>query len=328
MKIKEVADKLKLSARAIRFYEEKGLIAPSKGDNRYREFSEEEVWRLQTIIALREAGMSVEAIRGALEEIGGRGPAGLQEYLELQRSVLFGKWLEIKSMIETADSMIDMVKKERSLPLADLYALAESSRRLRDSRRFEDKWNFDLRAVRHDTDVATGEEYEGYEEALELAADWLAPIHGEKGLDIGTGTGNLAAKLMERGADMTGVDQSREMLKQCDRKHPGLKTRLGNFLALPFIDDKFDFAVTSFAFHVLNEEQQELALQEMRRVLKPHGRIGIVSAMRIGDEPGAQPKESGVSLPALLGRLESAGYLTKHREIRSRLYLVYAVPIR
>jgi putative AdoMet-dependent methyltransferase len=46
MKIKELAEKLKISARAIRFYEEKGLISPVKlAGNQYRIFSENEVWR-------------------------------------------------------------------------------------------------------------------------------------------------------------------------------------------------------------------------------------------------------------------------------------------
>ncbi len=45
VKIKEVADKLKVSPRAIRFYEDKGLIAPSKQeDNQYRTFHDEVIW--------------------------------------------------------------------------------------------------------------------------------------------------------------------------------------------------------------------------------------------------------------------------------------------
>ncbi|WP_233567744.1 MerR family transcriptional regulator [Cohnella faecalis] len=58
MRIKEVANMLNLSPRAIRFYEEQGLLAPSKDKtNRYRTFTEQELERLRTIISLREAGM-------------------------------------------------------------------------------------------------------------------------------------------------------------------------------------------------------------------------------------------------------------------------------
>jgi putative AdoMet-dependent methyltransferase len=332
MRIKEVADKLKISARAIRFYEEKGLITPSKGENLYREFSEKEVWRLQTIISLREAGMAIEDIRQALEHIEGQEHEQLQYYLELQRSVLFSKWIEIKQIIDTTDYMIEMVKERQSLPLEDIYALAEGSKRLREHRNsWHDQWNYDQRAAIHDEHVLSGTpEYKDYDAALALTVQWLAPISGEKGLDIGTGTGNLAGRLMASGALMAGIDQSKEMLKQCQRKFPAMETKLGNFLALPYLDSRFDFAVSTFAFHHLTENQQILALEEMRRVLKPHGRICITDLMLTETEPTAPTHkgESYCSLPKLLTLFESSGYLAKHQQINELLHIVYAVPIR
>jgi putative AdoMet-dependent methyltransferase len=68
---------------------------------------------------------------------------------------------------------------------------------------------------------------------------------------------------------MAGIDQSKEMLKQCGRKYPQMDLKLGNFLAIPYLDGQFDFAVTSFALHHISDEQKLLALDEMRRVLKP-----------------------------------------------------------
>jgi putative AdoMet-dependent methyltransferase len=335
MKIKEVADKLKISARAIRFYEEKGLISPSKGDNTYREFSENEIWRLQTIISLREAGMAVEDIRKALLEMEEQNHEELQYYLELQRSVLFGKWLELKQIIDTTDFMIDMVKKQQTLPIDDIYSLAESSRKLREHRSsWQDKWNFDTRAGLHDEYVSQEtSEYKDYEAALTLTVKWLAPVNGEKGLDIGTGTGNLAGKLMEQGAMMAGVDQSKEMLKRCRHKFPALETKLGNFLALPYMDGRFDFAVSTFAFHHLSESQKKLAIEEMRRVLRPHGRICITDLMLADEEDGGPAAEESTvesygTLSGLLNLFEDMGYITKHQQINELLHIVYAVPIR
>lgn len=337
MRIKEVADKLNISARAIRFYEEKGLLSPNKGDNLYREFSEKEVWRLQTIISLREAGMTVEDIRIALLNIEGEDLGELQYYLELQRSVLFSKWIETKHIIETTDYMIQMVKLQQSIPLENIYALAEGSKRLREHRNsWQDKWNYDRRAERHDEHVLSNTlEYKDYETALALTVKWVAPIHGEKGLDIGTGTGNLAGQLMDNGADMAGVDQSKEMLKQCQRKFPALETKLGNFLALPYLDNRFDFAVSSFAFHHLTENQQKLALDEMHRVLKPHGRICITDLMlsdtqetRRSSDNSSDSYELHLSLNRLLALFENHGYITKHQPINELLHIIYAVPIR
>ncbi|MGM0880691.1 MAG: MerR family transcriptional regulator [Bacillota bacterium] len=334
MKIKEVAEKLNISPRAIRFYEEKGLVMPDKqANNQYREFSEQDIWRLQTIIALREAGMTIDDIKRALEKIEGADKQELQYYLELQRSVMFSKWLEIKQIIETTDYMISILKRENTLKLDDIYQLAEGSKRLREQRNsWQDKWDFDRLAKFHDERVLDDDslEYKDYDRALQLTVKWLSPVSGEKGLDIGTGTGNLAGKLMEQGAEMVGVDQSKEMLKHLQRKFPNMETKLGNFLAIPYLESRFDFVVSSFAFHHLTDEQKVLAIHEMRRVLKPHGRICITDLMLTEEQQEAIKSEDLYypSLSGLLHLFDELGYLTKHQQINELLHIVYAVPIR
>lgn len=330
MKIKEMADRLNISPRAIRFYEEKGLIAPAKqGNNQYRDFCEKDIWRLQTIISLREAGMTIEDIRKALIEIEGDDHNELQYYLELQRSVLFSKWLEMKQIIETTDYMIDLLKSKKSLPIEDIYQLAEGSKRLRDQRNnWQDKWNFDHQASIHDQRVVSNSlEFKDYEQALNLTVKWVSTIQGEKGLDIGTGTGNLAGKLMEQGAEMAGVDQSKEMLKQCRMKFPDMETKLGNFLAIPYLDGRFDFVVSSFAFHHLTDEQKLLSIEEMRRVLKPHGRICITDLMH-DERDISNHAEPYTSVADMISWFEGRGYFTKHEQINEFLHIVYAIPIR
>lgn len=93
MKIKEAAERLGISQRAIRFYEKKGLLAPARWESGYREFDGDDIWRLQTIVAPREAGMPIADIRTALAGIDARDGNPLMELLELQRSVLFAKWV-------------------------------------------------------------------------------------------------------------------------------------------------------------------------------------------------------------------------------------------
>lgn len=333
LKIKEVADKLNISTRAIRFYEEKGLIAPTKQDNnQYREFNEKDIWRLQTIISLREAGMSVTHIAKALEEIEGKDHEELQYYLELQRSVMFSKWLEIKQIIETTDHMIHIVRSQQFLPLDDIFELAEGSKRLREQRNsWQDQWNYDYLASNHDQLVINDSlTYKDYEEALNLTLQWISPIPDEVGLDIGTGTGNLAGKLMNQGVRMSGVDQSKEMLKQCNKKFPDMETKLGNFLAIPYLDGQFDFVVSSFAFHHLTDQQKILAIHEMRRTLKPHGRICITDLMVTNHDTDLPTEENKyyTSLTDLLHWFDTMGYVTKYHQINELLHIVYAVPLR
>lgn len=331
MRIKEVADRLKISQRAIRFYEGKGLIAPSKqDDNQYRMFDDEDIWRLQTIVALRESGMSVHDIRTALSDIENKGNGQFRYLLELQRSVMFSKWVEMKQIIETTDRMIEALKNNHALPLDDIYTLAEGSRRLREQRAWEDKWDFDRLASVHDQLVQEDKgKYGDYDETLRLIVKWVSPVHGERGLDIGTGTGNLAGRLIDEGAMMAGVDQSKEMLKACRGKFPEMETKLGNFLALPYLDGKFDFIVSSFALHHLTSDQTTMAIQEMRRVLKPHGRICIADLMMDGEiSPVHGEDENYIPLHKLIELFEDSGYITKHFKINKWAHVVLAVPIR
>jgi putative AdoMet-dependent methyltransferase len=328
--IKEVADKLGITPRAVRFYELKGLLSPSKQPgNRYRIFTEQDVWRLQTIVSLREAGMSLADIGQALEKWDENDKEELQYYLELQRSVMMSEWLQIKQVIETTDHMIGLLKSEQTLPLGHIFQLAKASRQLREQRtNWKDEWDFNRLAPTHDERVAANAgQYADYDQALDFIVQRVAPKREERGLDIGTGTGNLASRLMERGASMSGVDQSKEMLRLCQRKHPGLDTRIGNFLALPFLEEQFDFVVTSFAFHHLADEQQRLALEEMCRVLKPGGRICIADLMnpdtiKVSDV-NAKP-ERYPSVRTLSDWFDKHGYRTTIHPMNDRLHIVYA----
>lgn len=330
MRIKEIANKLNISTRAIRFYEEQGLITPIKqANNQYRLFNEKDIWRLQTIISLREAGMTIAHIKKALQDIDAQDTEELQYYLELQRSVLFSKWLEIKQIIETTDDMITSVRSHKTIPLDAIYALAEGSKRLREQRgSWQDKWNYDFLASSHDQLVLDESvAYKGYEEALNLIVEWISPIKHEMGLDIGTGTGNLAGKLIQQGAAMAGVDQSKEMLKQCNKKFPDMETKLGNFLAIPYLDEKFDFIVSSFAFRHLTNEQKRLAIEEMRRVLKPNGRICMADFMHANEAEMSHFEENHhyISLSELVHLFEDMGYITRQYRMNERLHIVYAV---
>ncbi|WP_026074205.1 MerR family transcriptional regulator [Brevibacillus massiliensis] len=341
MKIKEVSERLGISSRAIRFYEENGLIVPIKQENNYRVYTEKDIWRLQTIISLREVGMGIKEIRNVLQQIDKGDDNELRHYLELQRAAVFSQWLELKQIIETTDRMIELLKQSQSLVLDDVFRLAEGSKRLRELRKnWYDRWNFDCQASMYDDLVK-----EDYDQALDLTVEWISPEAGEQGLDIGIGTGNLAGKFQERGIKMAGLDQSREMLKQCQRKYPAIPTKIGNFLAIPYMDGTFDFIVTSFAFHHLTDEQKPLALEEMRRVLKPHGRICITDLMfadmqkrtdflrKLENEKKAaeirQIEDKYYSdRSQLLCWFDAHGYITKHMQINDLLHIVLAVPIR
>jgi len=98
---------------------------------------------------------------------------------------------------------------------------------------------------------------------------------GDRVLDACCGTGDLALAARKAGAgSVVGVDFSDGMLERARRKAPELEWIQADVLALPFEDASFDAAVVGFG--VRNVEDLEAGLRELRRVLRPGGRLGIL----------------------------------------------------
>lgn len=92
MKINEVEKMLEIPKASIRFYEKEGLLTPKRNENRYREYSDEDVERLKKIIVFRKIGLPVEDIKGVLSDELSLQDALVQniERLELQRREIEG----------------------------------------------------------------------------------------------------------------------------------------------------------------------------------------------------------------------------------------------
>ncbi|WP_404456029.1 MerR family transcriptional regulator [Oceanobacillus kapialis] len=282
MYIKEVAEKLETSARTIRYYEEKGLITPAKEENnQYRYFNEEDVVRLSTILALREVGLPVEVIHELLKAPNMQ----VEDYLNVQRSVLYEQWLELKDMIQTIDKMTEKAGKGQDVKTG-LFDLAKQLKTLKTLRKdWQDKWNFDNQAHDYDQSIKMHgyrfNVHEDYEKALNRVVETVQLSPGSVCLDIGIGTGNLGARFLKKDIKVIGVDQAEEMLAVCKEKHPEIETRKGHFLALPVMNLQVDAIVSSYALHHLTGEEKLLALEEMDRVLKKDGEVCIADLMFI-----------------------------------------------
>jgi ubiquinone/menaquinone biosynthesis C-methylase UbiE len=124
--------------------------------------------------------------------------------------------------------------------------------------------------------MTRGREAAMREQILRLAR--LAP--GEAVLDVGCGTGTLAiAAKRQVGAagKVQGIDASPEMLARAARKarRAGVDVAFSTApaQALPFPDASFDAVLTSVMLHHLPRPARAQCAGEMRRVLKPGGRV-------------------------------------------------------
>jgi trans-aconitate methyltransferase len=113
--------------------------------------------------------------------------------------------------------------------------------------------------------------------------DLLAPLPGERVLDIGCGDGALTAKIAARGAEVVGVDTSEEMVKAARGR--GVDARVLSAEKLEF-DSEFDAVFSNAALHWMSD--QDAVLRGVRRSLKPGGRFvtemgghGNIAAIRV-----------------------------------------------
>ena len=157
----------------------------------------------------------------------------------------------------------------------------------------------------------------------------LGLVPGAAMIDVGCGTGGLAAQAKACGARVVGVDLSESMLEVARRKGSADRLLKVDAGAMPFEDGSFDAVACGFALR--NFVDPQTVFNECWRVLKPAGRFAL---LEIDRPPTAFMRLlhrvyfSGV-VP-LLGRIfsdsdayrylpESAAYLPNYEEMTTML---------
>jgi SAM-dependent methyltransferase len=132
--------------------------------------------------------------------------------------------------------------------------------------------DFDPLAARYDELRPLDENWWRLFDRLVEAGD----VRGRRVLDLGCGTGRLAAALAERcDCTVTGVDASAEMLAVARERLPADVTLVrGSAEALPFADASFERAALWLVAHLLD---RPVAFRELRRVLAVDGQAVIVT---------------------------------------------------
>jgi demethylmenaquinone methyltransferase/2-methoxy-6-polyprenyl-1,4-benzoquinol methylase/phosphoethanolamine N-methyltransferase len=112
-------------------------------------------------------------------------------------------------------------------------------------------------------------------------------------LDVGCGTGDLTLLAKERSGStgqVCGVDASPEMIEVARRKaarqQAEVDFRVGVVEHLPYPDNSFDVVLSSLMMHHLPADLKPIALAEIRRVLRPKGRLVIIDFKGLLEQQG------------------------------------------
>jgi trans-aconitate methyltransferase len=144
----------------------------------------------------------------------------------------------------------------------------------------------------------------------ESLIDLLAPLPGERILDLGCGSGQLTANIASHGAEVMGIDRSEEMIAEARRNFPALKFEVAD--AADFVvDAPVDAVFSNAALHWV--KNADGVARSVARALRPGGRFVV--------EMGGKGNVQGIieALRAILGPVETPWYFPSVGEYASVL---------
>jgi len=98
----------------------------------------------------------------------------------------------------------------------------------------------------------------------------LAPKENEMILDLGCGTGDLSKQILDFGAHVKGIDESKEMISEAKSKYPDIDFELADALNMPF-SNQFDAVFSNAVLHWITSPER--LLERVYESLKDNGRF-------------------------------------------------------
>lgn len=196
-----------------------------------------------------------------------------------------------------------------------------------------DKNGFNEWATGYDKSVSDAEKAErypfaGYSTVLAEVRRQINEPRGAEILDIGIGTGKFSAGLYEEGARICGLDFSAAMLEKAKAAMPDGEFHLFDFnsgLPHELKGRSFDYIISAYAFHHLDDGGKAAFLRSLAGNLKPGGKIvvadiafntaGDLTACR--EQSGKKWDDDEIYMVAekLLPLLRNSGLHAEYRQI-------------
>ncbi|QNO15066.1 MerR family transcriptional regulator [Alkalicella caledoniensis] len=300
MNTKEACNKLGLTQKGLRVYEEKGLVIPKRKENGYRDYSDKDLLKLREIMLFKDLGFSLEEIKTLLDK-NIDDEDNFARSLYFQKQAISKKILALRNIEKTLKDSLEDILNDNSnneVHFDTMERVLEKNKRLMVN--WVDQWNFDAWARKYDESIHSNNDelklFEDYHVVMGEVRKEIDTTNPESILDLGCGTGNLTGLYADK-CDVFGIDQSLEMLLQCKKKYPHMSLKLGNFLDATYINGvRFDCIATTFAYHHLTQGEKEKAIDNMLESLKPHGKIVIGDLMFLNESKREAKRKEYISM--------------------------------
>ncbi len=140
---------------------------------------------------------------------------------------------------------------------------------------------------------------EAYREEVRQIAALLPDYIAGKHIDLACGTGFWIPCYHEKCSQITLIDQSEQMLRQCSLRAERLgisnkiQTIRGDVFHYPLLNNRYDSALIGFLISHLNDAEENRFLKILREILRPNGRFVIIDSVWT-DERGAERSRDGL----------------------------------
>ena len=291
MNTKTVCEKLSVTPKMLRVYEEQGLIKPKRLENNYRDYSVEKLVQIETIAILRRLGFSVNEIKSILAF-----DRTNNEYLDmfyLQYKALESQITELMEIKRELKGTINKMIENRDGESLDKIILTGRENRNNKLINYDDiidSWNFDEMAS--DFINRYMKEDIPYQRTIRKLQDMIKTMDDKTFTDVGCGTCNLWEESGE-GTDVLAIDKSLHMLLESKKKFPWVKVAMDDILSPDMkLYRKSDVVVSAFMLHHIEYPDQFKAIDNILGLCRDGGTVLIADrCYQDSSLKGADPTE-------------------------------------
>lgn len=269
MNTKAVCEKLNVTTKMLRIYEEQELICPRRRENNYRDYSAENLLQIETIATLRRLGFSIPEIKKLMEFDKTRNEQLDMFYLQYKAVDA-----QIRELQRTKDELRGTINRlmggSDGTSFADTVLTAGDGGYARIN--YEDivtDWDFDEMA----SDFVNRylKEDVAYRSTIEKMQAIIGEMKGRSFIDIGCGTCNLWQE-NSPDTELLAVDLSLPMLLESSKKLPWVRTRLDDILSINEDEyGSYDVVVAAFLLHHIEPCDQWKAMENILKLCRDDG---------------------------------------------------------